>query len=373
MLTGVRALAAYTVFVHHQPAVTGSFWALFKDQLFIGVTVFFVLSGFLITLRYYDRVDFTARWLLGYLRRRIARIYPLYLLLTCLTFVLMQRWPALYADPVWLRSIHWDKPVVIFLNLTFLRGFFFNIHLSGIAQGWTLTVEECFYLAAPSLFLAFRRSKWILLAAPILMALFGTGLVVLLSPGHTYGLFSDQGSMLYITFFGRSFEFICGMVLALHVRKAPSLTAHGIARTAGGFLWIGGCIGALMAIGATFQNTHEGVPYLLAINNVVLPIGVALFFYGLLCERSWLRTLLETPLLGELGKSSYAFYLIHIGVFNALLVHFLTPNPYLRFAVLLVLAWALYRFIEHPMHGLLAGRKKLTLPAPQSMLLQHSQ
>ncbi|MFX7167379.1 hypothetical protein ABTI49_20220, partial [Acinetobacter baumannii] len=57
-------------------------------------------------------------------------------------------------------------------------------------------------------------------------------------------------------------------------------------------------------------------------NNIVLPIGVVAFFYGLMKEKSLIRYLLSAPLMQLLGKSSYIFYLIHIGFISALLSEF---------------------------------------------------
>ena len=90
-LTGVRAVAAYLVFLHHfnpfQSAGTAQLLHRIVLELHIGVAIFFVLSGFLITLRYSNSTQWTWRWWGTYLRNRFARIYPMYFLLTCAFFL----------------------------------------------------------------------------------------------------------------------------------------------------------------------------------------------------------------------------------------------------------------------------------------------
>jgi peptidoglycan/LPS O-acetylase OafA/YrhL len=92
-LTGVRAPAAYLIFWHHlNPLATrGAGWPVlewarhFLQQCHIGVPIFFVLSGFLLTHRYADTVVPRWAWAKAYLQNRFARIYPLYAILTAIT------------------------------------------------------------------------------------------------------------------------------------------------------------------------------------------------------------------------------------------------------------------------------------------------
>src|SRR5215207_8097819 len=84
-LTSLRMIAALLVFLHHyypfaaEPR-SANFWQSIALEGHIGVTVFFVLSGFLITLRYYNTFKSkpSREQLFDYIRKRIARIYPLY-------------------------------------------------------------------------------------------------------------------------------------------------------------------------------------------------------------------------------------------------------------------------------------------------------
>ena len=86
------------------------------------------------------------------------------------------------------------------------------------------------------------------------------------------------------------------------------------------------------------------------INNVMLPPGIIMLFYGLITEQTWLRQLLETRLFDLLGKSSYVFYLIHVGVIALLIDKYLTINYFIHFPLLVCLSIVLFQFVEAPLH-----------------------
>ena len=82
-LTGVRGLAATMVFWHHYvpaPSVVGAFLYSFLQEMHMGVSVFFVLSGFLIYLRHSSTESFHRVSLIRYCFHLFARIYPMYFL-----------------------------------------------------------------------------------------------------------------------------------------------------------------------------------------------------------------------------------------------------------------------------------------------------
>ncbi len=153
-LTGVRALAAF-IFFHHRRTSALEWGPLaIWWELHVGVTLVFVLSGFMITWRYDRRGPVRESFWRGYFVNRFARIYPLYLALVVPTMIFFRE-----------RS-----PRVWLLNLTVFTSF-----ESGIPQAWSLRVEECFYLVAPLLFLGWRRG-------PLVPLLFGLGVLLALVP-----------------------------------------------------------------------------------------------------------------------------------------------------------------------------------------------
>ena len=352
----MRALAAFLVFFHHHPTqllVVGPL-ALWWE-MHIGVTLFFVLSGFVITWRYDRQGPSRHSFLRGYFVNRFARIYPLYFALVVPTMLLCGE----------SSTGRW------FLNLTV-----FTCFQSGIAQAWSLRVEECFYLAAPLIFLAWRRHP----ALPL-----GIGAVVLavLYPVSTLptadGIIGPPHSLFLYSFFGRFFEFYVGIWFAKRVAKSGMSARAGrfpLFTLVGG-VGIAAVVVALAAIHWATGWAHlYGVyhPAGIALNNLVLPLFIASFYWGLIQEPSLLRRMLSGRVADLLGRSSYAFYLIHtgpllnyllgvavliaglLGPAAALTTGALLDNVAGLFVVVTALSIALYGAIERPANRLLRRR-----------------
>jgi peptidoglycan/LPS O-acetylase OafA/YrhL len=376
-LTGIRALAAYMVcFFHYNPFEHISHdngWQQlafgFFNELHTGVTIFFVLSGFLICYRYYENTTrLTWPWFKRYFQNRFARIYPMYFLLTLLAFGLIE-WDGGQYELV---HVYNSQPpsvrLIIFLqNITLLKGFFNDYKFSGLAQGWSLTVEECFYACAPFIILSSKRNRWSFITLPVFTLLLGWGLWKIIGSLHFHGLFGSDFFVFNFTYFGRCLEFFIGMGLAVLLlrqrhqnnglvpnRRGYWLTSISIIAFSAAIL-----IMAIIYTHPSLMNVTDPIDvnrnskdsYLgIAINNVVLPIFTATLFYGLLTERTWLRALLSSKLLDLLGKSSYIFYLIHMGVVNILLRTYFVHNSIAQFLLLNVLSVILYKYIETPLH-----------------------
>ncbi|MCC3155474.1 acyltransferase family protein [Hymenobacter sp. BT770] len=340
-LTGLRAIAAWLVFFNHYPlgpvpppGVARAFQYLVDESH--GLPLLLLLSGFLIALRYDTGTpSFRPRggWR-RYLQSRVARVYPLYALLTLATFALLWRWHS--------PSV---TPTQLFLNLTLLRGFFDEYKFTGIGQAWSLTLLECFYLAAP-LLLGLRARGLALWLQPLLLLALGAGLVALLAPLRWHGLFGTYPFMLMYTFLGHSLEFFIGVWLAGRYQSGKLGWPTGYWRTAGGIvLWIAVTV-TLGLTQAQFHNPDH--PLTLVLNLVGLPAAGGLFFAGLLSEHSWFRQLLSGSLFQILGRSSYAFYLLHAGPL-AFWVYERLPGFWpLQLLAVQVVSYVVYQIVEEP-------------------------
>ncbi|GAB2969142.1 acyltransferase [Hymenobacter coalescens] len=343
-LTGVRAVAAYLVCLHHfnpfpeGPGPAGLLHEAVRE-FHVGVPIFFVLSGFLITLRYFGTGQWTRRWWARYLRNRVARIYPMFFLLTTLVFVVRYFREGAFAFRTWL------------FNVTFLRGFFDEYKYTGIPQGWTLTVEECFYLLAPVAFALLLRRPRLLWLLPLGLLAVGCLLVATVGALEHHGLFGNLRFMLLFTFFGRAVEFFAGVQLALWYRRGLLRAGSRVPGllTAAGLLLMTAVVAGLVAVRGPYEYGQEA-PLGIVLNNVVLPGGIALLFAGLLTERTWLQRLLASAPLQLLGKSSYVFYLVHFGLVQELLRDYVVDHPLALFVLLNALSIGLYYLVEQPLN-----------------------
>jgi len=350
-LTGVRAIAAYMVYAHHfNPAEDFSKkLGYFFDEFHIGVTFFFVLSGFLISYRYYDNPTNFRQYIVN----RFARIYPMYFLVTTLYFVF--------------HHINIESVITYLLNITFLRGFFSQYIFSMVAQGWSLTVEETFYFLAPLFLYLVLKSKSYLIKLPIIILAFGVLQVLVFSHLNFYG-FMDSFELLFnLTFWGRCIEFFLGMYLAVQFKGNKNVFGTYKYKTFTGILIVLVCIISLALIRQGY-HLEFGIkhPFGMIINNILLPaFGIIMIYEGLLTENNIITRILASRLFVLLGKSSYLFYLIHLGIIQVFIYkavsyyELYTPLEYsIVFVALNIIAILMYLLLEEPMNKFL--RKKLS-------------
>ncbi|RDC61881.1 acyltransferase family protein [Adhaeribacter pallidiroseus] len=331
-LTGLRAIAAYLVFFHHALPYPNSsvFWHKMVFAGYTGVTLFFVLSGFLITYQYNKFSGSTSYN--TYLVKRFARIYPLYFLWTLLILLWQKDF----------ELLHW------FLNITLLKGFFDAYKFSGIGPGWSLTVEACFYILAPILFIMFRRNGFVTITMLILT---GSTLVVFAKAYYATSFVDSLGFMLDFTFFGHCFEFYCGYLVAHYYRELATLPQKNYYTTAGFLLTLLGFgLIAWTSDQVWFVENNKAIMYSIGINNFCLPVVIGLLLFGLITENTILSRLLSTNFFQIVGKSSYAFFLIHSGIAYEVFYFHLLPNKWIIFLALNALAILLYYAVERPLY-----------------------
>lgn len=320
------------IFIHHYLGAncSGQFWCPLVLEFHSGVSIFFVLSGFLITYNYYGQSSLKVGWLKKYYLSRLARIYPLYFLVAFSSLIILN--PPFFE---WLVS------------LSLLQGLSSNLRFIGVSQSWTLTVELVFYLIAPFLFLLDKR-KGSLLLQFVLVFLFG---ILVSSKGYIENIGEFISGHIYLfvyTFFGRSFDFFVGIFLGklvLSNRKIPSfkLTYFGL---------LGVCLVLVIISNLQSVTYRFGIysPSGLLIYNFIFPIVIAIFFLGLIKERTYVSKVLSLPFVILLGEASYAFYLIHLPVFADLIPQFWRVNLFVFFGILNIVAIGLFLFIERPMN-----------------------
>lgn len=341
-LTGIRAVAAYMVFLQHYfnhgtsfiqsiPLVILNFFTEFH----IGVTIFFMLSGFLIGYRYKNSI--TYNWS-QYLLNRFARIYPVFFLLTTITFLYYTFFP----------YDQFDSSLKVYLmNITFVKPLFDEFKFTGIAQSWSLTVEEMFYLCAPVMILLLKRTWRMIIIIPVILCLIGIIIYYLNITFGSYQLLGDLDLIFSYTFFGRAFEFTLGVFIAIYLEK---ITVKKVNLTYIGIFGILLSTYALMTVTSYYQIISVRHTYGQLISNIILPIvGIGPLLIGLITEQTIISKILSSKLFSILGKSSYVFYLIHMGVIYAL-IDSLTNSMIITFLTLIILSIIIFRFIEEPLN-----------------------
>jgi len=175
---------------------------------FIGVDIFFVISGYLITSIMLLSIRNNEFSLATFYARRIRRLFPA--LLTVLTFTLLVGWLILFPDEYKQLGEHVSKSVIFWLNFTLIDevGYFdIESHYKPLLHLWTLSVEEQYYLIWPLLLLVFLKfSKY-----PVYLF----GLVTVASLFANLYFASDYTQETYYHTFTRFWQLSAGSLLAV--------------------------------------------------------------------------------------------------------------------------------------------------------------
>jgi len=366
-LTSLRFFAAFHVLLFHTQAMGAVFGPVWFQRLssigYVGVSFFFVLSGFILVYTYAGRST-TAR---EFWRARFARVYPAYafaLLITVPFFLFTVQ----HSSEIKLPFVAFEAAHVKLasaLEILLLQAWVPPAALSWNAVGWSLSVEAFFYLLFPFLLLRYSRLSpkqlfAIMLASWLASNLISTAYTVLRPDGIVHPDANVYTSwMQLVKFFplARLPEFLMGMaagVLFLRSerkqRVAWPLLAAGV---------------AAVAMVASFAN-H--IPYAV-IHTALLSPAFAAIIYGVALGPRW-SSLLENRLLVLLGDASYSMYLIHsyivFNVFHNAKGDVRNANfSGLALCTVIALAFAIlvYRFIEEP-----ARRKLRPRPTPKPQM-----
>lgn len=283
-LDSVRGLAVLAVFVHNSGTDIPLLRPL-RAEGWMGVDLFFVLSGFLITGILLD-----TRGRDGYFRnfygRRALRIWPLYYsALFFILFVLPRIHPAdasLVFSPR--SSPHWAY-------LLFLQNFFVPVPTAAfslLAVTWSLAVEELFYLFWPCIVRLCSRRQLLTLACA----------VIGISPILRY-FAVEHGVLIYSNPFCRLDGLMCGAVLALMVRSGRLASSRYVLQA-----W--SMLACSLALAVFLDLCRE---LWLGFSFVAIA-ALCLVYLALFSEQKWFRLVLTNRALVYTGTVSYGMYLL---------------------------------------------------------------
>jgi peptidoglycan/LPS O-acetylase OafA/YrhL len=285
-IDGLRALSIILVLMFHAGlGVSGGF---------VGVDVFFVISGYLITGSISHHIQMGTFSIGGFWVRRIRRLLPASLCM--IAFVLL--W-GMIALP---RSAREELSHSVIANQALCANWYFW-SISGYFAGpseskallhtWSLAVEEQFYLLYPLvLSLLLQRGRWCAIVALVFLAI--ASLLFSEYCAHRYPTFN------YFSLPTRAWELLLGCVLALLPTVQPFT----------GFVRNVICGAALCAIiaPAIVYTSNTRFPGLAALAPTV---GAALFILINSTSLTWLGKVLTAGPIVALGKISYSVYLWH--------------------------------------------------------------
>lgn len=334
-MEGLRGFAVFLVFLVHYCTLIGdwisphsviAYWSgAIHTVGNVGVDLFFVLSGYLI----YGSLIFRKKPFIGFMRKRIARIYPAF----CIVFVIYLFLSVVFSAESKIPAENYAAAVYLLQNFLLLPGLFPIDPLITVA--WSLSYEVFYYLLIPAVIvlsgLRQRSGQW--------------RTAFFLAVGMAFGVYcAMRGGPV------RLMMFIAGIIVheVLHGHRPIALSSRYAV-----LALVSGMLSMLLPVGGSSGE---------ALKILILAISFFLVCYSCFRhpDQGLARTFSWTP-LRWLGNMSYSYYLLH-GLalkFGFLLLHITIPkvsNEALffgamllpMFLVTLIPTIALYLFVERP-------------------------
>lgn len=330
-IDGLRAIAILAVVIFH--AFPGK-----MPGGFIGVDIFFVISGYLISTIVFSSLERDRFSLVEFYVRRVRRIFPALILV--LIFCLAFGWFALFSDEYKQLGKHTVSGASFIQNfiLLFESSYFDNLGVTKpLLHLWSLAIEEQFYIFWPLLLAFVWKRRWSFLSICTAIAVVSIAInIFLIWSGHPTAAF-------YLPF-SRFWELMVGGTLAYVVLHRPQLIEkHKDAQSLSGF--------AFIVTGLLLINNERDFPGWWAL----LPtLGAFLIISA--GPTSWLnKRLLANRLMIWIGLISYPLYLWHWPLLS--FAHIFagdTPSREIKLGAIVlafILAWLTFRFVETPVRS----------------------
>jgi peptidoglycan/LPS O-acetylase OafA/YrhL len=340
-IDGLRAIAILSVVGFH------AFPAWIKGG-FIGVDIFFVISGYLISTIIFDSLERGSFSFTEFYSRRIKRIFPGLLVVLVASFAF--GWFALLADEYKQLGKHIAGGAGFISNFVLWNesGYFDNTAgTKPLLHLWSLGIEEQFYIVWPLLLALVWKRKWSFVAITATVAAVSFAFDI-------YTINKDPVAAFYLPG-SRFWELMTGGLLAYITLHKPHLNErYKNAQSVMGVI--------LLALGLILINKERAFPgwwALLPTLGAFLVISAG--------QKAWLnKHALSNKFLVWVGLISYPLYLWHWPILSfARIVESELPARGIRIAAVLVsiaLAWLTYRLVEIPVRfGKHGNAKTFTL------------
>lgn len=330
-LTGLRFIAALMVYLCHlNTDYFGVFVKEMFSQGFIGVSFFFILSGFILSYSYEDKLKNEVTSKRQFILLRLARIVPMHLLLA-MPFILLT---------IHLKNFDFSKTLTnILLMQSWIPKEDYYFSLNGVS--WSLSDELFFYLMfIPLIYISI--TKKVITAISIITLLLTIYFLKIIQT-------EELNHWLYYIFpVSRLVEFICGMIIYACWKNSRQQTVDSL-------LFLISLLPLLIAIYYS-NNINNSLRYSL---YYLLPMVI--FFTSCIYLRNGvIHTILSSKTLELLGKSSFIFYLIHQPIILFCFKIFgHNPGPLYLIALLVIITIVsiiLYKLVEEPLELMLRKR-----------------
>ncbi len=326
-IDGLRAIAVLAVVLHHVN------YSLLPGG-FVGVDIFFVISGFLITSQIYQEIRSGSFSLKSFYKRRINRIAPA----LCCVIIVCLAFGFLLLPPADLSKLAISAALAFFGASNFYFWREYRDYFAGdsseaiLLHTWSLGIEEQFYFFWPPLLLLLSRSTRHLLV-PVLL-----GLTALAAAASQVGT-SISISASYYLLPSRFFELLIGGFLAVLItfKKPRSRMAANLCTAAG--LALIGCTLAVLNRGSSFPG----------INALYPCVGTALLIWA--GSNGVTSPLLTNRLMVSVGLISYSLYLWHwpiLAYLRYINIPINLPVGIVALCTSFILAWLSWKYVEQP-------------------------
>jgi peptidoglycan/LPS O-acetylase OafA/YrhL len=329
-IDGLRAIAVLSVVIFHLGL------GLFPGG-FVGVDVFFVISGFLISKIIYTETFAGSFSITNFYVRRARRILPgllsvLVACSICAGYLLYPSELVSYAKSV-ISTALFSANIYFYATLNYFGPSATEIPLLHL---WSLGVEEQFYILFPLLAIAMAASS-----RNLRVVIFSLLLASMAS--SAWLLTTDPSAAFYLLPF-RAFEMLIGSALALPGRRSTPSKTISVLACAFGLICI--CVAVF---GYDKATLFPGLAALLPC------IGAALIIYAGEQKNTLSQRVLGNEVLASIGRISYSLYLVHwpVIVFGKRAFPYADQYTFAAsaFAVSVLLAYLNFRYIERPFRG----------------------
>lgn len=318
ILDGLRGLAILSVLIYHQLIIKGETslsisWQRIAECGWLGVDLFFVLSGYLITGILWNTKT-KPHYFRNFYMRRVLRIFPLYYLYLIIVFIIL---PPLFSSLVpELKEVHktaWWHVFYVSNILIMMKQWGYGI----FNVLWTLSIEEQFYIFWPLIVFLLPRKKLIqfCVASVITTILLRVSLIG----------FDVHRVLIYVFTLCRIDSLLLGALTALLLDGSPPLKEHILKIRLVWALSLFANVGILCFSSSQYSFLMQSVGYTMM--AITFATSLALLFT--VSKEGYLSRALCNRLLTSFGFYSYGIYILHEGIRKGLWSLGFNPDKFL--------------------------------------------